>query len=79
MKIFPAFVMIVSVALLSTPVVSADPGWPPGPCDDGGYCGNGGGWNNGYNGDNGGWYPGRLLFGPPGCVSGPLGFIQVCK
>ncbi len=77
MKRLRAVVMIVSAALLSAPVASADPGWGPDPCDGGGYCGNGyGGGDNGYYG---GWYPGWLLFGPPGCVSGPLGFVQVCK
>jgi hypothetical protein len=77
MKRLLAVVMIVSAALLSAPVVSADPGWGPDNCGWGGYCSNGGGgWNNGYNG---GWYPGKLLSGGSGCVSGPFGFVQVCR
>jgi hypothetical protein len=76
MKRLLAVVMIVSAALLSAPA-SADPGWGPDPCDYGGYCGNGGGgWDNGYYG---GWYPGKWLFGGSGCVSGPFGFVQLCK
>ena len=77
MKRLLAVVMIVSAALLSAPVASADPGWGPYECDGGGYCGNGGGGGD-YDHPSG-WYPGRLLFGPPGCVSGPLGFVEVCK
>jgi hypothetical protein len=78
MKRLLAVVMIVSAALLSAPVASADPGWGPDPCDGGGYCGNGGGgWYNGYYG---GWYPGWWLYGGgPGCVSGPFRFVQLCK
>jgi hypothetical protein len=76
MKRLLAVVMIVSAALLSAPLASADPGWGPDNCDYGGYCGNGGGWNNGYYG---GWYPGWWLFGGSGCVSGPLGVVQLCK
>jgi hypothetical protein len=76
MKRLLAVVLIVSAALLSAPEASADPGWGPDQCDAGG-CGNGGGgWDNG---SDSAWYPGRLLYGPPGCVSGPLGFVQVCK
>jgi hypothetical protein len=77
MKRLRAVVMIVSAALLSTPVASTDPGWGPYECDGGGYCGNGGGGGD-YD-HPGGWYPGRLLFGPPGCVSGPFGFVEVCS
>ena len=77
MKRLLAVVMIVSAALLSAPVALADPGYGPDPCDGGGYCGNGGsGWDNGYYG---GWYPGKLLSGGYGCVTGPFGFIQVCR
>jgi hypothetical protein len=77
MKRLLAVVMIVSAALLSAPVASADPGWGHDNCDYGGYCGNdGGGWDNGYYG---GWYPGKWLFGGSGCVSGPFGFVQLCK
>ena len=77
MKTLLAVVMIVSAALLSAPVASADPGWGPDNCDyGGGYCSNGGGSNNGYYG---GWYPGWWLFGGSGCVSGPFGVVQLCK
>ena len=78
MKRLLAVVTIVSAALLSAPVASADPGGGPDNCDYGGYCGNGGvgGWDNGYYG---GWYPGKWLFGGSGCVSGPFGFVQLCK
>jgi hypothetical protein len=72
-----AVVMIVSAALLSAPVALADPGWGPDNRNCGGYSGNcGGGWNNGYDG---GWYPGKLLSGGYGCVSGPFGFVEVCR
>jgi len=77
MKRLLAVVMIMSAALLSAPVASADPSWGDPNCDCGGYWGNGGGgWNNGYNQ---GWYPGKLLSGSSGCVSGPFGFVQFCR
>ncbi|HET9892880.1 MAG TPA: hypothetical protein VFQ42_20530 [Mycobacterium sp.] len=77
MKRLPAVVMIVSTALLSAPVASADPGCGPDNNYCGGYQGNGGGVaDNGYYG---GWYPGKWLLGGSGCVSGPFGFIQLCK
>lgn len=77
MKRLLAVVMIVSAALLSAPVASADPGSGDDHCNCGGYGGNGGGgWDNGYDD---GWYPGKLLLGGSGCVSGPFGFVQVCR
>ncbi len=77
MKRLLAVVMIVSAALLSAPVALADPGGGNYVCDYRGYCGNGGGgWDNGYNQ---GWYPGKLLSGGSGCVSGPFGFVQFCR
>ena len=77
MKRLPAVVTIVSAALLSAPVASADPGCGPDNGDCGGYQGNaGGGPDNGYYD---GWYPGKLLLGGSGCVSGPFGFIQLCR
>jgi hypothetical protein len=77
MKRLLAVVVIVSAALVSAPVASADPGWGPDPCDGSGYCGDGGG--GGDNGYYGGWYPGKLLSGGSGCVTGPFGFVSVCR
>lgn len=77
MKRLLAVVMIVSAALLSAPVASADPGSGYDQCDDGGYSGNScGGGDNGYYR---GWYPGKWLFGGSGCVTGPFGFVELCK